>query len=81
MTWLAVFCCYKPKLKSDAFYRFISCRKTRRRRNEENSLELLSSLMKKNEVEKPGLEEIANGITDLSEAITITKRYKEIIKT
>ena len=42
--------------------------------------ELLNSLIENNEMEEPGLEEIANGITDPADTTRITKHYKEMFK-
>ena len=43
--------------------------------------ELLNSVMENDEMEEPGLEERINKIIDLEEAITMVKKYGEIIRT
>ena len=43
--------------------------------------ELLNYLIENDKLKDPGLDEIGNGITDPAEAITMIKRYEEMIKT
>ena len=43
--------------------------------------ESLNYLMENDKFEEPRLEEIASSITDFAEAITMVKRYEDMIKT
>lgn len=74
--WLAVFCCYKPRIENDTFdYRFVYLEKTK-----DVKEKLLNSLKGSNSEEGLGLQEIVCNIKESKETIKIIKHYMEIIK-
>ena len=55
--------------------------KIKKKANKNIKRELLNSLKENDDVEDQGLNETANNVNNTQEAITIIRRYEEIIKT
>ena len=55
--------------------------KIKKKANKNIKREMLNSLKENDDVEDQGLNETANNVNNTQEAITIIRRYEEIIKT